>query len=159
MGAMSVEAPSLLVPADDLSEFACGVDVVDSWARKWAHRAMETNTARVYVSRCGPQVAGLYTLSTHSVERRQGVAGSLRRNAPDPIPCTLLGILGVDGRFQGMGLGWSLLRDAILRARQASAVVASRALVVDPANEAAAGFYRHFGFSPLDDEGRLFLRL
>lgn len=159
MGAVVFEAPRLLAPEDDLSHFSSGLEIVDTWAQKWAKRAMETNTARVYIVQSAGHIAGFYSLSTHAIRREQGIAGALRRNAPDPIPCTLLGMLGVDADYQGMGLGWSLLQDAIKRAKQASSVVASRALVIDPATDEAAGFYKKFGFRSLGDSARLFMKL
>lgn len=159
MGGVAFGAPAPLSPEDDLAAFSCGLELVDSWVHKWARKAEATNTARIYVAHAGSEVAGLYSLSTHAIARERGIAGTLRRNAPDPIPCTLLGMLGVDSRFQGLGLGWSLLRDAILRAKQASLVVASRALVVEPAGSELVAFYKRYGFSELDAEGRLFLRL
>lgn len=158
MGGVTPGAPSPLGEGDDLSGFSCGVGAVDSWVSRWARRAQASGTARVYVSRAGGRVAGLYSLSARSVARA-GAAGAVRRNAPDPVPCTLLGMLGVDRRFQGTGLGRSLLRDAVLRARSAASVVGSRALVVEPADDAARSFYARFGFAPLDAEGRMFLRL
>ena len=49
---------------------------------------------------------------------------------------------------------------AIRRAAAASRIVASRALVVDPADERAEGFYAHFGFQRLaSDSRRMFVRL
>ena len=42
--------------------------------------------------------------------------GWLRRNSPDPIPAILLGMLGVDMRYQTMHVGAQLLRDAAMRA-------------------------------------------
>ena len=81
-------------------------------------------------------------------------------NAPNPIPCTLLGQLAVDERYQGESAGARLLQDAIRRAAAASRIVASRALVVDPADEHAEGFYAHFGFQRLEsDSRRMFVRL
>lgn len=158
MEQVGLTAPRLLTPDDDLSGFSCGLELVDDWVHKWAHRAMAANTARVYVSFAGNKVAGIYSLSTHSIARARSVAGALRRNSPDPIPCTLLGMLGVDANFKGGGVGWSLLRDAILRSSAAAETVASRALVVEPANDEAADFYRHFGFREAE-EGVLFIKL
>ena len=68
--------------------------------------------------------------------------------------------LAVDERCQGKSAGARLLQDAIRRAAAASRLVASRALVVDPADEHAEGFYAHFGFQRLaSDSRRMFVRL
>ena len=80
-------------------------------------------------------------------------------NAPSQVPAILLGMLGVDERYQGMGLGAQLLRDAILNSLKVSELAGARALVVDPAGEAASAFCRRFGFSDLSGTTRMVLRL
>lgn len=162
MGGVEAEfAPIRLLENDDVLEgFSSGSPSNDAWLLNHAKRSMRDNTARVYVL-CLPDetLAGFYSLSTHSVRRSADVPGNLRRNAPDPIPCALLGQLAVDRRFQGKGAGARLLQNALKRTIAASSVVASRALVVDAIDEHAAEFYRHFGFSDLDANGRLYVRL
>lgn len=145
---------------DDVASFCSGNDDNDRWLRERAKKAMASNTARVYVlETVTRRIVGYYSLSAHSVRRSNELPGSLRRNVPDPIPCTLLGQLAVDQSLQGVGAGARLLQDAVKRALLASGVVASRALVVDAADENAAGFYRHFGFKPLSEGRRLFIPL
>jgi hypothetical protein len=58
--------------------------------------------------------------------------------------CSRIGRLAVDRRHQGRQLGAALLFDAIARVIRADAAVF--ALVVDAKDEAAARFYRHYGF-------------
>lgn len=150
----------LLAEDDDIDGFSSGNVDNDYWLAHHAKRAMRENTARVYVlySEDGT-LCGYYSLCTHSIARTPDVPGGLRRNVPDPIPCTLLGQLAVDARYQGMSAGARLLQDAIKRSIAASGVVASRALVVDAADETATSFYRHFGFKALSGELKLFLKL
>lgn len=156
---LTFSRPERLAPGEGLGAFRCGDPVVDAWAASRASRARERGTAVVYVSRCGGEVAGFYSLSAHSV-CREGVSGGwFRRNAPEQVPAVLLGMLGVDERYQGMGLGALLLRDAILNALKVSELAGARALVVDPTGEAAASFYRRFGFSDLPGTARMALRL
>lgn len=150
-----------LLDDDDVSGFSSGNGDNDLWFGEHAHRAMRDGTARVYVLPIVTgEICGFYALSAHAVARVGALAGSLRRNAPNPIPCTLLGQLAVDERYQGKSAGARLLQDAICRAAAASRIVASRALVVDPADEHAEGFYAHFGFQRLaSDSPRMFVRL
>lgn len=61
-------------------------------------------------------------------------------NAPSQVPAILLGMLGVDERYQGMGLGAQLLRDAILNSLKVSELAGARALVVDPTGGGRIGF-------------------
>ena len=151
--------PEPLAPGEGLAGFRCGDPVVDAWAASRAARARERGTAVVYASRCGEDVAGFYTLSAHSVARGDVSGGWFRRNAPDQVPAVLLGMLGVDVRYQGMGLGAQLLRDAVLNSLKVSELAGARALVVDPTDEAAASFYRRFGFAVLPGTTRMALRL
>ncbi|QSY58883.1 GNAT family N-acetyltransferase [Bifidobacterium imperatoris] len=68
-------------------------------------------------------------------------------------------MLGVDVRFQGEGLGWKLLQDAIIRARAISQQLGSRAIIVDPYNDSARSFYEHFGFRPIPGNDSMYLKL
>ena len=108
-------APRRLLETDALQGFCCGVDVVDSWVHDLALRSARRKTAVVYVSLADDRVAGLYSLSSHSVLRDDVRGGWFARNSPRQIPTILLGMLGVDRDYQGMGLGAPLLADAIER--------------------------------------------
>ena len=151
--------PDRLAPGERMDGFRCGDPIVDVWAATYASRARERGTAIVHVTRCGDDIAGFYSLSTHSVAREEVSGGWFRRNAPSQVPAILLGMLGVDERYQGMGLGVQLLRDAILNSLKVSELAGARALVVDPTGEAVSAFYRRFGFSDLPGATRMVLRL
>lgn len=58
-----------------------------------------------------------------------------------------------------MGAGGRLLQDALQRAIAASKIVASRALIVDAADDNAVSFYKHFGFKPLSGPFKMFTKL
>ena len=152
-------APAALLESDDLSGFCSGQQMVDTWARERAHRASRQGTAVVYLSKAGDVPAGFYSLSAHSVQRSEVAGGWLKRNVPEQIPAVLLGMLGVDEKYQGMGLDCYLLRDAILRSRIVSHEIGARALLVDPADARAEGFYKKYGFRELPGTERLFLLL
>ncbi len=62
------------------------------------------------------------------------------RNVFDQVPAVLLGMMGVDEEYQGAGLGADLLCDAILNVSKIANLAGARTLVVDPADEDAAGF-------------------
>ena len=69
------------------------------------------------------------------------------------MPITLLARLAVNNSEKGKGLGRGLLKDAVLRALQASEIVGSRAIVTHAKDEAAKAFYLKFNFvpSPIND--------
>ena len=71
---------------------------------------------------------------------------------PDPLPVIVLGRLAVHTDWASRGIGSGLLKDAVLRAIQASALIGVRALLCHAINEEAMGFYLKHGFvsSPLD---------
>lgn len=81
------------------------------------------------------------------------------RNSPSQVPTVLLGMMGVDEKFKGLGLGASLLKDAIENALKISALAGARALVVDPVDDEAAAFYEHFGCATLPGTNRMALKL
>jgi predicted N-acetyltransferase YhbS len=79
---------------------------------------------------------------------------------PDPVPVILLGRLAVDHHHHGVGLGASLLQDAVRRVAGIANTIGVRALLVHAIDESAAGFYGRFGFipSPIETE-TLFLSI
>lgn len=156
---LTFSKPEQLAPGEELRGFHCGDPIVDAWVAAHASRARERGTAIVYVSRCGDDFAGFYLLSTHSIVREEVSGGWFQRNAPSQVPAILLGMLGIDKRYQGLGFGAHLLRDVILNSLKVSEFVGARALVVDPAGENASAFYRRFGFFDLPGTSRMVLRL
>lgn len=153
------EAPRKITESEDLSQFSCGITEIDEWAHKRAKTAEKNGTAVVYVSCSENTVAGLYSLSAHSVVRDEVGGGWLRRNTPESIPVVLLGMLGVDARFQKRGLGSSLLGDAIRRSVLVSQQIGAKALLVDPVDDAAKSFYSHYGFREIPGQSRMFISL
>ncbi|MBT1175451.1 GNAT family N-acetyltransferase [Bifidobacterium sp. LC6] len=145
---------------DNIQDFSCGIPLIDDWAHKRALGAAKHGTAVPYISTTAEgAIAGFYTLSAYSVNRDSVLGGWLRRNTPDRIPAILIGMLGVDVRFQGEGLGWKLLQDAIIRAHAISQQLGSRAIIVDPYNDSARSFYEHFGFRPIPGNDSMYLKL
>lgn len=121
--------------------------MLDRWLKAWARHNEAAGGSRSYVSVTDDtgHVAGYYCLSASSIARSEA-PGSLARNMSDPIPVALLGRLAVDRRHAGVGLGSSLLQDAVLRAIQASETLGIRALVVDAIDDTVVPFSERFGF-------------
>lgn len=153
--------PEQLAGDATLEGFQSGLALVDSWAQKHACTAKKRGMAVVYVSYTADRStpAGFYTLSSHSIERASITGGWLRRNASDKVPAVLLGMLGVDARFKGKGLGTALLADAITRSLNIADAIGSKALVADPANDSAREFYSRHGFASIPGTDRMFLPL
>lgn len=155
---MTFTRPKQLGEADDLTGFCSGVDLVDEWLVRRARKARSAGTAVTYVSCADGRVAGFYSLSSQSMTRGE-TSGWLARNVPEQIPVVLLGMLGVDRAYQGMGLGADLLADAAQRASNVAQVIGARALVVDPYDESSRGFYGRWGFRPVPGSTRMFAKL
>ena len=144
----------------DRAAFSCGKDPLDQYLRNQAGQAVGKNLAAVFIlTPDGKKIAGYYTLSSYVVkldEIPEGIAKKLTRMKE--IPTTLLGRLARSIEFRGQGIGEVLLVDALKRALQNSAHVASWAIIVDAKDEQAAEFYKHYGFVPLPGiPNRLFL--
>lgn len=152
MGGLAFAHIRRVAEPDNLSDFSSGCSATDDWHKRNLKHAASSNTARMYVLPLDDgTICGYYTLSARSAARTSDLVCGVRRNAPDPIACTLLGQLAVDARYQGKSAGARLLQDAIKRAARASMVVALRALIVDPSDERDEGFYQHFGFRCLSE--------
>lgn len=105
------------------------------------------------------RVLGYYTLSASLVNTGE-LPDTLAKKLPryPQLPVTLLGRLAVHESMKGQGLGQFLLLDALHRCLVAAANIAATAVVVDAKDDAAAAFYRRFGFAPLQAQPRrLFL--
>jgi GNAT superfamily N-acetyltransferase len=136
----------------DAAAFHCGSDPLDLYIRRYASQDIRRNVARIFVATPEHEpgrLAGFFTLSAGSVNCAD-LPDALARKLPRyPVPVALIGRLAVDSRFQKQGLGSILLADACRKVAQASAVLAVAGIIVDAKDDAAAGFYEHFGFVPL----------
>jgi GNAT superfamily N-acetyltransferase len=114
-----VSRPEPLTAAHDLAAFACGAPTLDDWLRQRAVANQLSGVSRSYVLIGNGRVAGYYTLAAGAIAITEA-PGRVRRNSPDPIPMAVLGRLAIDQAWQGRGFGHLLLRDAVLRTRQAA---------------------------------------
>lgn len=153
------QPPEQLPAGIGIEDFHCGDKIVDDWVRTRSASARKRGTAVIYVVRCGSAIAGFYSLSRHAVARTEVRGGWFTRNAPEHVPAVLLGMLGVDERFKGLGLGAPLLRDAIQNAMKVAHLAGAKVLIVDPNGTEAASFYEHFGFVHLPGTNRMALKL
>jgi GNAT superfamily N-acetyltransferase len=136
-------APHPITVAHDLSQFDCGVPVLNDWLRERALKN-ESRFSRTYVvceaSSEGARVAGYYCLSAGAVQRA-AAPGKLRRNAPDSVPVSIIGRLAVNRDYGGQGLGASLLADALRRIAGAAQSIGIAAVLVQAKDEAARAWY------------------
>jgi GNAT superfamily N-acetyltransferase len=116
-------SPAPLTAEHDTSQFVCRHGSLSVWLSRRAQANAASGASRTYVI-CTPerQVIGYYALSAGSIAAAS-VAGRPRRNMPDPLPVIVLGRLAVHTDWARQGIGSGLLKDAVLRAIQASSSV------------------------------------
>lgn len=159
--------PQFLIETLDVTrhrrlDFRCESEPLTNYLRKQARKEMaaRTSVCFVLVTVCDPgRIAGYYTLSAASVALAKLPEELISRLPRYPeVPATLLGRLARDLNFKGRGIGSLLMRDALERVWAHAAEIGSVAIVTEPKDAKAVGFYRQFGFQALD-ERRMFVAM
>ena len=149
----SLARPRRLEQRLDLSQFHSGAAELDLWLKRFAWENQQANNATTYVITDGAMVVAYYAITMAAVARTDAPL-ALQKCRPSQIPCILLARLAVDASHQGEGLGWELLRDALLRSVLLSRSIGAAAVLVHCRDEAAKEFYLcngDFLQSPVDD--------
>ena len=156
-------ANHLTVPLNskhEKSEFACGNKYLDNYIQRQASQDIKRKLSACFVlTNEENEVKGFYTLSNAGIPR-EAIPKTISKKLPrayGSLPVTLLGRLAINQKHKGQGLGKLLLIDALKRSFEASKVIGSMAVVVDPIDENAAKFYEKYGFILLPDSGKMFL--
>jgi predicted N-acetyltransferase YhbS len=145
--------PEPLERGHDRAGFACGEAELDRWLAEHALAAQASGSARVFVSTDGDRVVGYYALAAAQLQSSEASERALKGQPKGrPVPAVLLARLAVDMDHQGVGLGRSLLQDAMLRANEAAGELGIRVMLVHAKHERASNWYKRFGFeeSPTD---------
>lgn len=142
----SFSPPRALQRGDRVGSFDCGVTSLNNWFRTLALKNQTSGGSRTFVAVADDgAMAGYCCLSSFTFARE--LSGDFGAGLPDPAPATLIGRLAVDLKFRGLGLGSSLLQDAVFRAVQVSLQIGSAAIVVHARYETVVPFYERFGFT------------
>ncbi|MBD2509151.1 GNAT family N-acetyltransferase [Nostoc muscorum FACHB-395] len=141
-----INPPQPLTLKHDVLEFESKSEALNNWLKEKALKN-EGDTARTFVVTIENKVIGYYCLATASVIHLIAVSKA-KRNAPDPIPCMLIGRLAVDIKWEGRGIGSGLLKDAIIRTLTVSQMAGIRCVLVHAKDEEAKRFYLKYGFQP-----------
>lgn len=136
----------------DLSRFDCGYSELNDWLRHLALPGQFMNYVHTYVIRSGHLVVGYHALGveTFSTYRIPGTEGS--DALPQNISAMILLRLAVDRRHQRIGLGRTLLRDAIARFTKEAQNQGLDVLLIHAKNENVQQLYVRCGFTPLPAE-------
>jgi ribosomal protein S18 acetylase RimI-like enzyme len=149
-----------LVEKHNRAAFSCGVETLDSYLHKQASQDARKRAAVPFVATAeGQTIAGYYTLSQYAIAL-DAIPEEVAKKLPKypMVSVSLLGRLAVSTEFRGQGVGEFLLMDALYRSLASSKQIASAGIIVDAKDEAAARFYKKYGFLELPKiEKRLFL--
>lgn len=135
-----------------VEEFDCGQTVLNRFLLRFALSSQYANASQTYVGLADTEIVGFYTLVVSEVAYADAPERLTQGLARHPVPLMLLARLAVSVRWQGQGVGASLLKDAMRRTVQVAEIVGIRALAAHAKDDAARAFYEHFGFvsSPTD---------
>lgn len=133
--------------------FDCGVPEMNVYLREHAGQNAKKDIARTFVA-VQPadlsRVGGYYSLTLNSLHFD---ALPREKHLPRyPVPVAHLGRLAVDTTFQGQNLGKRLLLDALAQSEKIAELAGCFAVEVVALDNAAAGFYLKYGFTPLADD-------
>jgi GNAT superfamily N-acetyltransferase len=134
------------------TQFDCGESELNAYLQKFARQNDENYLSKTFVAVSSDQpeeVIGFYSLSAGSIEFDTLPVGLYKRLPRYPIPVVRLTRLAVAKRFQGRGLGQSLLMDALARYVKLSKEIGILGLIVNAKHERAKQFYLKYDFQEL----------
>lgn len=141
-----------LSKAHQRKTFSCGNERIDLYFRETVTQDIKRRYATCFVAQDleTDRIAGFYTLSSSNVPLVTVPEPLVSRLPRYPtVPAVLIGWLGRDQSYAGLGLGEALLFDAIRTVAEAQ--IGAHAIFADAIDEKAAAFYAAFGFTALID--------
>lgn len=136
--------------SDDRTSFRSGDEALDLYFRRYAgQNQFRHHVGVTYVAVEGDELLAFVTVSPGTVDADDLASG--RRMPPYPVPVLRVARLAVDFRARGRGLGRAMLRMCIELAEKMRDELGCVGLLVD-AKQGAVGFYRGFGFQPVEAE-------
>lgn len=135
---------------DGLSRFDCGNEELNNYLVKYARQNEHRGFGRTYLAIEGDEIIGYFTLS--ACQSAPGIvpAAISKRWPRYPIPGLRIARMAVAKTRQRQGYGRLLLLAALKRIVPASETIGMAVVVVEPKPE-AEGFYRRFGFIPVEE--------
>lgn len=148
----------------DRDPFDCGKPTLNEYLklRAKAHGKLPISRTFVAIRQGERAIRGYYSQATGHVEREDLPDGGRRLPEEYAVPIVLLARLAVDLTCAGQGLGKRLLIHAFDRTLEIDRAAGVYGVVVDPIDEEAASFYKHFGFEEMEsgrEPPRMFLSI
>lgn len=131
-----------------VDQFSCGQPELDRFLQRYAWPNQQANASQTYLGLSGEEVVGFHTLVVGQVAHEDAPERVVKGLARYPVPIMLLARLAVAVEWQGKKLGAGLLKDAMRRTLQAAEIGGIRAFATHAKDDAARGFYAHFGLVP-----------
>ncbi|MES2534765.1 MAG: GNAT family N-acetyltransferase [Pseudomonadota bacterium] len=146
---------ALLDQTHDVKGFDCGTEQLNTWLQTIAGQHQTKGLSKTFVlvdDEKPPVIVGFYAMAIRRMTPRDALPAELGRKLPFDVPGFTLARLAIASSAAGKGFGGDLLIDAMRRAKQVSNQVGGAFICVDAKDQAAADFYKHFGFTPLPDD-------
>ena len=131
-----------------LDAFDCSEEALNRFLTRFALPNQQANASQTYVGLADDIVIGYYTLVVSEVAYDDAPDRLKKGLARHPVPLMLLARLAVDTSWKGKSIGAGLLKDAMLRTKQAAGIAGIRAFAAHAKDDAARAFYEYFGFMP-----------
>ena len=141
-----LKAPEPIAERHGFSDFDSGQPLLDEWLKRRAIKNHASGASRCFVLCRDTEVIGYYCLSAGAISH-EASPKAMRRNMPDPLPVLVLGRLAIDKRYQNLGIGRALLRDAMIRSINVARDAGVFAVLVHAISDPARQFYLSRGFS------------
>lgn len=160
---MKLTRPASLDAHHSIEDFDCGKPGLTHWLKAYARQAQGSGSARTFVScdldHSKQRVVAYSSLTVGQIDTLEAPERVRRGMGQYPIPLVILARLAVDREYQGRGLGYSLLQDAVLRTLSMAEHAGIRAMLTHPIDLQADAFYRRFGFesTPMRDDQLILL--
>lgn len=146
-----------------LSDFDCGYDDLNHFIKKVALFNQQTGNSRTTYCHSPDDpdtLAGYYSLAIAPILHEEIPPRSRRRLPDRPVHAApLIARLAVDRRFQKRGLGGRLLVAALADIVVCFERIGGPVIAVQPTDEKAVEFYKHYGFVAVSGAKHMFLRM
>jgi GNAT superfamily N-acetyltransferase len=130
-------------------DFDCGLEVINSYFKGNLKRALKSeNVSGIGAISAAGDVMGFCTLTFCDIEKAKVRGAIPDSNLPASVAVMRLVMLGVDSKFQGLGIGRTLLKNALIQASKIHKQVPIKGLYLDAAPKAVK-FYESLGFKKL----------
>ena len=133
-------------------DFDCGVEDLNRFLKQYAFQNQKKHFVRTYVGLHNGKIIGYYSLAFGAVKQDIVPESLTKGMGRYQLPAIILGRLAVHKDYQGKKIGIGLLKDAVLRAKQAEQIGGLRVIIVHAKDDDAKAFYMKYGFiEALDD--------